>query len=147
MNKRRHNALLVVFLAALHAFVIFPGFFAPYDYSAQDRELPFAAPSRLHFVDRAGRFHVRPFVYSWKSQRKDGSYEEDRTQMHKVRFLVTGSAFSVIGAWKSRLRLIGVDEPGRLFLFGTDDFGRDEFSRMLYGGRISLLAGLLGAAV
>jgi peptide/nickel transport system permease protein len=127
--------------------VIFPGFFAPYDYSTQDREVPFAAPSRLHFVDRTGGFHVRPFVYSWKRPGNDGWYEEDRTQMHKVRFLVTGSPYSVIGAWTSRLHLIGVDEPGRIFLCGTDDFGRDEFSRMLYGGRISLFAGLFGATV
>jgi peptide/nickel transport system permease protein len=147
MNERLRNALLVALLVALHAFVIFPGFFAPYDYSTQDREVPFAAPSRLHFVDRTGGFHVRPFVYSWKRPGNDGWYEEDRTQMHKVRFLVTGSPYSVIGAWTSRLHLIGVDEPGRIFLCGTDDFGRDEFSRMLYGGRISLLAGLLGAAV
>jgi len=66
--------------------------------------------------------------------------------MHKVIFLVTGSQYSVIGGWTSRLHLFGT-EGGRIFLLGTDDFGRDEFSRTLYGGRISLLAGLLGAAV
>jgi peptide/nickel transport system permease protein len=146
MNKRRRNALLVTFLAALHLFVILPGFFAPYDYAAQDRELPFVPPSHLHFVDSTGGFHIRPFVYAWREAPEGrGVYEEDRTQIYRVRFFTTGSPYAVIGGWTSQLHLFGVDEPGHIFLFGTDDFGRDEFSRMLYGGRISLFAGLFGA--
>jgi peptide/nickel transport system permease protein len=147
MSGRLRNTLLVTLLVALHTLVIFPGFFSPYDYSEQDREVSFAAPTRLHFVDRMGRFHMRPYVYSWKCPGNDGSCEEDRAQIHKVRFLVTGSLYSVVGGWTNRRHLFGVDEPGRIFLLGTDNFGRDEFSRMLYGGRISLLAGLLGTAV
>lgn len=37
--------------------------------------------------------------------------------------------------------------PNRTFLLGTDGFGRDIFSRLLYGGRVSLFAGLLAAAL
>jgi peptide/nickel transport system permease protein len=148
MNKRWRTVFLVTLFGAIHSFVILPGFFAPYDYSAQDRELPFAPPSRLHFVDPAGSFHVHPFVYAWKeAPAGSGAYEEDHTQMHMVRFFMTGARYAVIGGWTSRLHLFGVDEPGRVFLFGTDDFGRDEFSRLLYGGRISLVAGLSGATV
>ncbi len=148
MNKRRRNVLLITVLAALHLFVILPGFFAPYDYAAQDRELPFVPPSHLHFVDSTGSFHARPFVYAWKDAPEgSAAYEEDRTQAYMVRFFIKGSPYTVIGGWTSRLHLFGVNEPGRIFLFGTDDFGRDEFSRMLYGGRISLFAGLFGATV
>lgn len=42
-------------------------------------------------------------------------------------------------------RLFGVDAPGMIFLLGTDAFGRDVFSRLLYGGQVSLLAGMLAA--
>ena len=148
MNKRWRNAVLIAVLAALHLFVVLPGFFAPYDYAAQDRELPFAPPTHLHFVDSAGRFHVHPFVYAWREvPESNGGYDEDRTQMHRLCLFVKGPRYALIGGWTSRLHLFGVDEPGRIFLFGTDDFGRDEFSRMLYGGRISLFAGLFGATV
>ena len=41
----------------------------------------------------------------------------------------------------------GTDSPTRLFLLGSDDYGRDLFSRFLYGGQISLFAGLLGAGL
>ena len=33
--------------------------------------------------------------------------------------------------------------PGRAHWFGTDDLGRDVFSRVIYGGRVSLTIGLL----
>ncbi len=44
-----------------------------------------------------------------------------------------------------RGRLFGVREPGVLFLLGSDGFGRDVFSRLLYGGQVSLLTGLAAA--
>jgi peptide/nickel transport system permease protein len=148
MNKHRRNALLIALLVALHLFVIFPGFFAPYNFAAQDRDVPFAPPTRPHFIDGAGQFHGRPFVYGWKEDSlARGGCDEDRTQLYPIHFFVTASPHTVAGAWTSRLHLFGVDAPGRIFLFGTDDFGRDEFSRMLFGGRISLFAGILGAAV
>jgi len=45
------------------------------------------------------------------------------------------------------VHLFGVDEPGRIFLLGSDAYGRDQFSRFLWGGQLSMLAGLLAAGV
>jgi peptide/nickel transport system permease protein len=148
MAKSFERALLFTFLAAAGLFLLVPGFFAPYDYAAQNRELPFAPPTRIHMVDSEGRFHARPFVYGWKeSATGDGSYEVDQSRRYPLRFFRAGPSQTLAGSWPSRLHLFGVDTPGRIFLFGTDDFGRDQFSRVLYGGRISLLAGILGAAI
>src|SRR5260370_10708058 len=38
-------------------------------------------------------------------------------------------------------------ENARIYLLGTDAYGRDQFSRLLFGGQVSLLAGLLGAGI
>jgi peptide/nickel transport system permease protein len=60
---------------------------------------------------------------------------------------VKGSAYTIVKGIEASRHLLGVEKPSRLFLFGTDDLGRDEFSRMLYGGRISILAGWIGTAI
>jgi peptide/nickel transport system permease protein len=149
MNYRRRTLVLILLLAALHLPILVPGFVAPYDYAQQNRELPFAPPNRLHFIDEGGTFHFRPFAYAWQ-QRADGSgdsYEEDRTHTYPLHLFVQGSPYSILGPWTVRLHLFGVQAPGQLFLVGTDDFGRDQFSRILYGGRISLFAGLLGTSL
>lgn len=146
MHRRLRRALWFIPLAGLHVVLFFPGFFAPYDFGEQNREFPFVAPTRLHFVDAAGAFHLRPFVYALKANDDLSAVEEDTTRSFPLRFFVAGSRYSILG-WSARLHLFGVESPGRLWLFGTDEFGRDLFSRMLFGGRISVFAGILGAAV
>jgi peptide/nickel transport system permease protein len=60
---------------------------------------------------------------------------------------VTGSPYRLAGLVPSTRHLFGVEPPGRVFLMGTDEYGRDVFSRLLHGAGISLGAGLLAAAV
>ncbi len=146
MTARRKLRIALLALACFHGFVLFAGFFAPYEFSAQDREHPFAPPTRLHFVDAQRKIHLRPFVYGSECapDARAGCASDDLT-IYPVHFLVRGAPYKIAGLFPARLRLFGVQEPGRVFLIGTDDYGRDQFSRFLYGGQISLLAGLLAA--
>jgi peptide/nickel transport system permease protein len=147
LNGSIPKLLGTFFIVLVHLIAIFPGFFAPYDYAEQNRDLPFAPPTRLHFVDITGAFHPVPFVYPLRpSADGNDSYVEDSTATYRVHLLMHGAPYSVLGFWTMQLHLFGVERPGQIFLFGTDDFGRDELSRMLFGGQISLLAGILGAA-
>lgn len=131
-------------LATIHMLLIFPGFFAPYDYSGQNREFSYAPPSRIHFVDHTGKVHLRPFIYLLtQGQQGDGAFAEVTGQPSHIQFLVRGASYSILGIFTSSWHLFGVEGPAKIFLMGTDEFGRDEFSRVLYGGRISLLAGLV----
>jgi len=148
VTKRHKLRAAAVLLAAFHAVILLAGFVAPYDYSAQNRELTFAPPTRVHFVDRYGKFHARPFVYGFRSQPSSpSSYELDPAMVYPLEFFIEGAPHKLAGFIPSRLHLVGVQEPGRLFLMGTDAYGRDQFSRFLYGGQISLLAGLVAAAI
>ncbi len=133
-------------LAAFYALAAGAGFFAPYDYARQHREVPFAPPTRLYFVDAEGGFHWRPFVYAWKGL--PGEYVEDKSRRYPLHFLLTDAA--------GERRLFGVrragggstqQPPAGVFLLGTDRFGRDQLSRLLYGARVSLWGGLLAAVL
>jgi len=141
---RNKTALLIALLAALHLLLLLAPVAAPYDPTAQDRELPYAPPTRLHFIDASG-FHLRPFVYAWMPA--DDGYREDRTHSYPVQLLVHGDTYSFFGLFESNLHIFGVSSPGKLSLFGTDAFGRDEFSRVLVGGQISVAAGIVATIV
>lgn len=132
----------------MHCAVVFAGFVAPYDPTNQNRELSFAAPTRLHWVDMQGEFHFRPFIYQSVAL-PDGinEYEESRNVQYPVHLFVRGEKYKIIGSLSSNIHLLGVTAPAQIFLAGTDNYGRDQFSRVLYGGRISLAAGLLATMV
>lgn len=138
MSRKPAIVLLLAGLAGLHLAILVAGFIAPYQAATQNRELSYAPPTRLHFTDPSG-WH-RPFVRRFIAN-VDG-YDEDQTVRYPIHFLVRGESYSFLWIFRSNLHLVGVDEPARLLLLGADSFGRDEFSRLLYGGQISLAAGL-----
>lgn len=129
---------LLVLLGIVYAAVLAAGFLTPYDPLAQNRDDAFASPTRVRFVDAQGVLHLRPFVY--------GSNEGPGTAS-PVQFLVRGDRYRIAGVFASDLHLFGTQGAGRVFLLGTDQYGRDVFSRLVHGGQISLLAGLLGAGL
>ena len=141
---RAKHRILVVLLVATHLLLLLAGFVAPYDPAAQRRELPFAPPTRLHFKDATG-WHLRPFVHLLTPGAD--SYLEDTKHDFPVRLFTRGSSYEFLGVLTTNWHLFGVDEPGTIALLGTDAFGRDEFSRVLYGGQISIAAGLAATFV
>ncbi len=127
MRRRRRIVAALVFLAVIHAVVLAAGLVAPYGYEEQHRDFPYAPPMKVHFAGG------RPVVFGLITD-PGGGYRENHGAQYPLRLFVNG-------------RLFGVDEPGWLFLLGTDGYGRDVFSRVLYGARISLLTGLLAAVL
>ena len=143
----RRCRLALGLLVLVYLSTIFAGFLAPDDPTTQNRDLSFAPPTRLHFVDGTSRLHVRPFMYGLARSGDAEAYAEDRRRIYPVRFFVRGAPYRVAGIFSGDRHLFGTDSPSRLFLMGSDDYGRDQFSRFLHGGQISLFAGLLGAGL
>jgi peptide/nickel transport system permease protein len=130
-------------LVALHAAILAAGFVAPYDPAAQVRVAPYAPPSRVRIFDASGAFHIRPFVYALVPDASGDSYTEDTSAPLPLRFFTRGAGYALLPGVDSDLHLFGADGPGRVALFGTDGYGRDVFSRVLFGARMSVVAGLL----
>lgn len=133
-NKKLFSTLTL--LVAIHLIAVFAGFFAPYSYREQYRYAPNASPTEIRWIDRQGRFHLRPFIYS-----------AAEGEVVPIRFGIRGSPYELLGLVRTNWHLFGVAEPHRVFLLGTDSLGRDYFSRLLYGGQMSLTAGLLATVL
>jgi peptide/nickel transport system permease protein len=148
MSGKRKVVAALIFLASLHLAILFAGFLAPYEPTSQNRDFPFAPPTRLHFVDARGNLHLRPFVYQ-RLPRPDSSdeYMESRDREYPVHFFVSGFEYRIAGLVPSQTHLLGVEAPAQILLAGSDGYGRDQFSRILYGGQISLAAGMLATGI
>jgi peptide/nickel transport system permease protein len=147
----RHRLALVAgsVLIILYLLAIFFEFFSLYDVFQRHPEYSFAQPQRLHFFHE-GRFRG-PFVYGYRQEVDPVTYRaryyEDKTKVYRIRFFVRGYEYKMWGMWKGDLHLMGVEEPGVFFMFGTDKLGRDVFSRIIFAARISLSIGLIGVFI
>src|ERR1700678_3368888 len=112
MKVSNKATLLIAALLGLHLAVLFGGFVAPYDVAAQNRELPFARPSHIHFVDVQGKVRLRPSVCMMvNNPDMSGEYVEDRSRCFPIQFLIRGTRYELFGIVKSNLHLFGVDAP------------------------------------
>lgn len=147
---RRHKLALFAssVLALFYLTAIFAGFLAPYDANHRFRDFIHVSPQGFKFVDADGRFHLRPFVYGMKSTLNRETYRRevvaDTSKRYPIRLFARGDKYKFWGIVDTRVHLFGVDDPGVLFLFGTDALGRDLFSRNIHGARVSLSIGLVG---
>ena len=138
--------LIVMYIAAL-----FCEFISPYDLHRRNSDFLFAPPQRLRFRHENGRFTLRPFVYGYTQERNQETFALDFTEEEELvfplRLFNRGDEVKAWGLFTTNLHLWGVEEPGYAFLLGTDKLGRDIFSRILYGARVSLTIGLVGVAI
>ena len=138
-----------VVLAVIYALGAFAGFFAVADTFERNPAYEYAPPTPVR-VFHEGRL-LRPFVYGLRQEQDPETlakiYVTDRSQVYPIRFLVQGHEYRFIGLFPSRLHFMGVDPQGAFFPLGTDPLGRDMYSRVLQGARVSLSIGLVGVAI
>jgi peptide/nickel transport system permease protein len=149
-RKHRMAMFSGVIILLLYTIAIFCEFVGPYDPNEVFPRYKLAPPSKIHIRDAEGRFR-RPFVYRIIRERDPETminlYHEDTETRYSIRVFVRGSPYKWWGLWKTGLHLFGLavahEEQG-VFLMGADRMGRDLFTRLCYGARISLSIGLVG---
>src|SRR5579864_2046561 len=119
MNQKTRLWVAGIVLGLLHVCVCLAGFVAPYRPAAQNRGLPYAPPTKIHFVDAGGRLHFRPFIYRLTPNPTNfNSYLEDKAQAFPLRFFVRGDKYTIAGLFHSDVHLFGVDPPALILVVG-----------------------------
>ena len=165
----KHRMAIVggVVVIILYLIALFAEFLAPYNPETYEVALTYAPPQRIHLFHN-GEFQGRPFVYGLTQERNPETlrmeFQIDERIRYPVRFWVEGDAYKLWGLFRINRHLFGVnsEEPeidntggeeidlpefAPVFILGADKLGRDMFTRIIYGSRISLSIGLIGVAL
>ncbi|MGK7887997.1 MAG: ABC transporter permease [Leptolyngbyaceae cyanobacterium] len=176
-QKLKRNPLArlgAIILGIFYLVAIAAEFVAPYDPYEPQVDGALLPPTAIHWRSPDGQLSG-PFVYpttqgpvSLETGKRDLSV--DTSQPSPIRLFVKGSEYYLLrlivplppnfqgdspGAQeiilfpgiKANLHLFGTASGAYLNLLGTDEQARDQFSRLVYGSRISLSIGLVGIAI
>ncbi len=147
-DKFARAALIV--LGIIYLALFFADFIAPYTKDFSDRTMAYVPPSKVFTIDENGKFS-KPYTYNYVREFDQNSleikYKFDRSKKHYIKFFSKGQPYKFLGLIPMKRHLFTTDEGGRMFLLGTDINGRDVFSRLLFGGRISMTIGFLALLV
>jgi peptide/nickel transport system permease protein len=140
----------ILLLALYIGMCLFAEFISPYGLEHSTNYLQ-ARPQTIRFIDEQGKFSIQPFVYGLERQIDEKTrtrvYVEVPSVKYPLSLFVQGDEYKLFGFIPMKLHLFGIRNAGPeeyVFIMGTDSLGRDFFSRIIHGGRLSLLIGLIG---
>ena len=130
-------------LVLLYTIAIFAEFIAPYTTNEQDLERTYHPPTTFYFKE--GRLYTQAYELVDPTEAR---YDSVEGVGYPVRFFRKGYEYRLLGLLKTDRHLFTLEgEEGRVYLLGSDSTGRDVFSRLVYGSRVSLFIGLAGITI
>ena len=146
MMQDKFAATAFWILLSLYLIVFSAVFISPYSKNYSDRQAAYTPPSKIYIINEFGKL-CKPYTYNYiRSFDKETfqiKYSENREKKYSVKYFSKGYEYKLFGIIPFDRHFINVEEGGKLYLLGTDINGRDNFSRLLFGGQISLTVGFL----
>lgn len=157
LKKHRLAKFSLTLLLILYVGALFADFIAPYgleEFSALYRD---TAPTKVYWRDGEGNFS-RPYVYKLEKINDKKTWSvittEDTSEKYYIKLFVPGIEYKLFGFIPCDTHLYGLvneagelDRTARINIFGADSTGADIFSRILFGGRVSLTIPFVSAAI
>lgn len=146
MMRDKFAASAFFVLAVLYLAVFSAVFISPYPKDYADRQSAYAPPSKIYIINEHKKL-CRPYTYNFVRSFDENTfqirYTEDRSKKYAVKYFAKGYKYKIFGILPFDRHFITVENGGKLYILGTDINGRDNFSRLLFGGQISLTVGFL----
>ncbi len=137
-------------LIILYTAVFLASFISPYSKDYSNRDKAYCPPSKIYIINEKGKLSL-PYTYNYirffDRETFTTKYIEDRTYKYQVKYFSKGKDYKLFGFIPMNRHFYDVEQGGELYLLGTDINGRDNFSRLLYGGQISLTIGFLALLI
>ncbi len=137
-------------LLFLYLTVFLASFISPYTKDYSNRNKAYCPPSKIYIINEEGKLSL-PYTYNYiryfDKENFETKYIEDKTHKYRVKYFSKGESYKLFGFLPFDRHFYDVEKNGELYLLGTDINGRDNFSRLLYGGQISLTIGFLALLV
>ena len=149
---RRHRLAVIsgVVLLGFYVVTLFAPFFAIHHPTLSEAERTLMPPQKIHWFD-GGK--LQPHVFAVDGARDPRTfkrvYTEDRDRKYQVHLFVRGFPYKLLWIFPTDVHLLGAPDAAAptLFLLGADVQGRDLYSRVVFGTRVSMSIGLIGVTL
>ena len=149
--KHRLGVIATVVVLGLYMIAGFAEFFAVHDPLQDEASRVFVPPQKVHFFD--GKRPAWPYMNGLIRSRNPVTlapeYAADKSEKHSIHLFVRGHEYKFMGLFfETDWHLMGLETdesevPQPFYILGSDRLGRDLFSRLMYGTRISMSIGLI----
>lgn len=151
-KKHKIAPIALWLLILLYATALLSDFVAPHSVQQQFSEHQYNPPTLVRVIDREGSWHM-PFIYETETALDPATFSDkttipDDAERFPVRLWVPSEEYRLLGFIPMDHRLFGTGEDAQpLLLWGSDNLGRDLFSRIVIASKVSLFVGLAGVLI